>query len=671
MIRVNAGNGVMINFPDGTSSDEIERAMQEQFGDQQADVPPSPVALNGGGAVPPEVAAPPPASSAQKFIGRAPVPANFDPEEAKGFGRSLLGGALLNFRDEATAGIKGLFSDKPYKDLLAEEQKKDEDYAKAHPTADIVGSTIGGFAGPANLLLPGAGFARSTASGLASGLVAGAGEGKDTEDRVRSAGVGGTIGGVLGGTLPFVGKAAKGLWKGLFQGDEATASTELIKNIQRDIPGQTPERAVDIAVDRAQSVPERTIADTGESTRRFAGNVKMTPSQGSQELTEQLTSRQIGSPERVRAILGDVTGNRNAVTTVRELRKSAFDNSRPIYDEAFEYGPVYNDRIKDMLDDPIAQEGLRRGITIEKRNARAEGRPFDIADYAVTDFDAAGDPIVGKVPNTRMLDTIKKGMDDILEKYRSDVTGRLNLDGEGRSIDNLRRNLLTEVDKINPKYAEARAAFGGEARSASAIQSGKSFMKGDLEDQELAFADLTPGDREFFLLGMFRYLQDQANKGSGETSIAATQRYFRPETQTRLRAFLGEDMLNGLNRTMRDEQEMQRTFTRATGNSQTAERIADQRDVGDAGSFVADLMQGKPVAAVSRSVGRALSDKPGMTEGLSDQASRLLMAQSTPELELLRGNLQEFLRNKEAKRRGGRNLMTGGITGLLAGTETN
>lgn len=73
---------------------------------------------------------------------------------------------------------------------------------------------------------------------------------------------------------------------------------------------------------------------------------------------------------------------------------------------------------------------------------------------------------------TQSLDYIKRGIDDILEPQRNQFTGKLQLDEGGRAINNVQRELISEVDRLNPLYREARDAYGGYAKQTQALREG-------------------------------------------------------------------------------------------------------------------------------------------------------------------------------------------------------
>ncbi len=70
------------------------------------------------------------------------------------------------------------------------------------------------------------------------------------------------------------------------------------------------------------------------------------------------------------------------------------------------------------------------------------------------------------------LDYVKRGMDDVLEQQRNPVTGRLQLDEAGRAQAGVRGSLLSENDRLNPGFADARAAYAGPMASRDALNRG-------------------------------------------------------------------------------------------------------------------------------------------------------------------------------------------------------
>jgi hypothetical protein len=141
-------------------------------------------------------------------------------------------------------------------------------------------------------------------------------------------------------------------------------------------------------------------------------------------------------------------------------------------------------------------------MEIERDLSDAEGRPMNISEYAITGADANGDPIVARVPNTRLLAAAKKGLDSMLEGpgMRDDLTGRFT--EQGRAVDSLRRTLLQELRDNNQTYKEANNLWAGETVSIEAMREGQRVFKNTPEENVGYVKDLTPSQQEFFRLGV-------------------------------------------------------------------------------------------------------------------------------------------------------------------------
>lgn len=120
-------------------------------------------------------------------------------------------------------------------------------------------------------------------------------------------------------------------------------------------------------------------------------------------------------------------------------------------------GAVWTPRVQQFLDQPEIKSGISRGLKIQRLEAVAAGKPFNPKEYAITGYDAAGEPVVGAVPNMRLLDAGKKGLDAMIADNTDSITGRVN--EMGRALTQFKKAYLTELDSLNPKYEQARKDF--------------------------------------------------------------------------------------------------------------------------------------------------------------------------------------------------------------------
>lgn len=256
-------------------------------------------------------------------------------------------------------------------------------------------------------------------------------------------------------------------------------------------------------------------------------------------------------------------------------------------------GGVWSPRIQQFLDDPILKQGISRGLQVQRLEALAEGKPFNAADYAVTGTDKAGEPIVGKVPNMRLLDSAKRGLDEILEGYRDKTTGRLVLDQRGRAIDQVRQAFVGELDRLNPSYKAARASWSGPSQSIDAMKQGADIFNRKPEEIAETVKRLSPNDREFYKLGVADKLRERIAK-TGMGGDEAKKIIGNEWTKAQLRPiFDSQAEFDKFIQAAEMESKMFDTAFRLKGGSHTAERLA------------ADQAFGADVEAAGHGVGAA------------------------------------------------------------------
>jgi hypothetical protein len=239
--------------------------------------------------------------------------------------------------------------------------------------------------------------------------------------------------------------------------------------------------------------------------------------------------------DQVIGMLRDHLGDASFYDTGQALNTARKAKSAPLYDKAMNAGPVIDDRVNQFLADPILKQGIGQGMQIQRLEALADNKPFDPKDYGVTGFDPAGDPIIGGVPNMRLLDAGKKGLDAIVEGYRNPITGKLNLDQYGNAVNSVRAKYVQALDAANPDYAAARAAWAGPSQSLDALNAGRNIFKPDAELTAQRIASLSPGDLDFHNIGVLRAIEDVTNN-SPNGAAALNNMLSKPSVQEKLSA---------------------------------------------------------------------------------------------------------------------------------------
>lgn len=556
----------------------------------------------------------------------------------KGLRESAVQGITLGFSDEVgaagTATMGSLLGQgswgENYEKALGEERGSMADFQSQHPVLSTGAMLAGGLGIPVNF---GAGASTlgtiGRMAGTGAGLGAAAGFGASDGglgNRLSGAGMGAGIGAGLGAVLPSIGvgvsKAVQLGKNAMGLQDPAKKAADLaLKAIERD-KLTLPQVGQNMATTKPVM-----LADQGRNLQRLGRTVETVPGAGSERATNALRTRQMGQGERV---VQDVRGNIANVDfmgTREALQAARAATAAPLYQRAFAAGPIDSPRVQQFLGDPIIRSGIARGLEIQRLESLAAGRPFDPYDYAIMGFDASGAPILGPVPNMRLLDAAKRGLDDILEGYRDPTTGRLRLDERGRAIDGVRRSYITTLDGLNADYAAARQAWAGPSQSLDAMAMGRAFARGDSEVVARTYQGLSPTDREFFKMGVVRQLEDTIMK-SRDGWDTVVKIFGSKDQRARLQSLFDNpsDFMR-FEAALKQEAKMFETQKLITGGSPTGRIMAEQEDTGELGRMAMDLASTGLWGAATRTLGRGANRAKGLNESTADELSKLLFVE--------------------------------------------
>lgn len=237
-------------------------------------------------------------------------------------------------------------------------------------------------------------------------------------------------------------------------------------------------------------------------------------------IADQLVeARRFSTPDRIAADVDRMIapGSGTSVAEVTQgLMRQREMAAAPLYEKAFSRPFGMTEDVRRFLESKEAREGLARGLNIQRieneaRRLRGEP-PVPMADPAIQ-FAEDGTPRIVGQPNMRSLDSIKRGLDEILEGYRG-IDGRLHLDERGRALNDLRKSFVAQLDRGNPDYAAARAAWGGPSEAMDAINMGRRLITADRDTVARMLDNIPEGYREFFRLGAARALTDRSTDPS-------------------------------------------------------------------------------------------------------------------------------------------------------------
>ena len=548
--------------------------------------------------------------------------------------RMLASGASFGFADEFAAGMNALLGIGTYEENLATEMQRDQAIREREPGAALAAEIIGGVGGAVagGTLLsaaPGAGAVVGAVKnvpsaiklgtiGAVGGALSGAGNAPPGE-RGSGALLGGATGALLGGVaIPLAKKGVQATIR-KFMGskigkDIRIATKKILQALDRD--EMTPDEAFRRV---AELAPEGRLVDVGDNTRRLGRAVAGQPGRASKIASEALEARQQGQGSRiVKAVNKAIDPAGDFAGTADDLMRIRKDATQPLYTKAYA-NPV--DPGEDMIS-LFRRPAMHQAWVKARKIAANDGDP--LPDNLFTTR-----PDGGKIVNTdairdvKMLDYIKRGLDDVVEPHRDPITGKIKTNA-GRGVDNLRKEYLRILDKLSPDYKAARAAWAGPSRSLELMNMGKRFMRADDEVTTKMLARMTDDERLFFRVGAARELrQIIAKTPDGADAVKRIFGNLLKRRQIEM-VFPNKKAFSEFHKSMMQESELYRTRAIASpgAGSQTQLRQADAADLAeDIGGAVRDMARGDTGSAARRFLKGLFGKK---AEGLSPEQSEVL-----------------------------------------------
>ncbi len=414
----------------------------------------------------------------------------------------------------------------------------------------------------------------------------GAGEAK-TGEELRGAGYGAGMGAVAGAALPLAGAALVGGIGKISSVVSQKTAKRAFEQMAQDGVGLTdiPDKALGKVLVRLQSdFPDEQsfmqaletyakgdkalIESAGDRTINLAKGAAQYPS-GEAISKEFIQGKLQNTPERIKTSLSNAVSDKvDYYKTAESISKAGQAKAAPLYQQAFDGAPVISERVNQFVNTPELQAGINRGLKIQRLEALRDNVTFDPKQYGITQFNEAGDPIISGVPNMRLLDAGKRGLDAMIEE-NTDQFGKLN--EMGRALVGVKQSYLSELDNINPAYKEARKAAGDYLSNVSAMRQGKDFSKMDSATIKNVFDKMDAGQQESFKAGVVKSIRDKIDNAPDSANIYK-QVFGRPEQRNRLQNILGEKEFNKLSSDLASEQKLYRLRDEVLGGSPTASK---------------------------------------------------------------------------------------------------
>lgn len=278
--------------------------------------------------------------------------------------------------------------------------------------------------------------------------------------------------------------------QGALAGAGQAVGMGLAKSFSRDALGVA-------AMDRAAAMSPQLQAETGrlveEANRR---GIPLSAGQATGLRSVQQTERQLGRrpetadmmadfyrrqqgeavPTAFEAELNRIAIDQGAEANIRAFRQGASDivnqateelsrKASGAYSKALDdKTPYIDDKIGELMQRPVMKQALKQAVT------NAQNRGIDPRQFGVTQFNEAGDPVIGAVPSWRAYDYIKRSLDDVISSNKDPRTGRLM--EAGAAAQDAKKQLLGILDKVNPEYKQARSVYGEGAEVVDGLLEG-------------------------------------------------------------------------------------------------------------------------------------------------------------------------------------------------------
>lgn len=609
------GKTYSVEGPDGATPEQAFQVLQSQIS-----------------AAPKEADAPKPDKYQQAAIDERKV---LNPPDA-GLTRRLVHGATLGADNTIMAAAltplemlkRGTFN--PVEGYNFAKAREDLTLDKARENTGALGTAtevLGGVASGASLakggltaarfLAPEAGLlARSGASAAdAAGLGAfsGAMEGNGLAERGVNALKGGLLGGLLGGATPGVVSLG------------SAALSPIISNIRARVnPEGFAQSQVARAVSESRMTPQQitdevraaanegqgmfTAADAmGNAGQRMLASTARAPGQARTDVVNFLEGRQGGQGRRISNALAEGF-NAPETAAQTEARMTA---ARGAAADA-EYGAVRANAgrtdVVPAINNLDRNIGTGPGQALQAPNDSIESvlRPFRerLARVNPDDFEA--------------VQRIRFDMADAAQSARQQ-----GYNNRARLIGQAVRELDTSMEGASAGYRQANQNFTQATRDIGAVQQGRdAAMRGRTEDTIPVFQALTQNGQQAFRSGYVDPLIVQTQGAAFGVNKA------RPLTNDAFRAESaamnpGRDEL--LQRRLGRESTMFQTRNAATGNSKTAENLADDAALGVNPTLVGQVLSGNWSGALRSALASGQSALSGNTPAVRQAIADMLM----------------------------------------------
>lgn len=416
------------------------------------------------------------------------------------------------------------------------------------------------------------------ASGLAGASVAedalagaaGSEQGISPEKAAISGALGGVTAGIaeplIGGAVKYAGKALASPINRIRSAFNPDAeATRRVRGAARDDMrgGNMAMNASQVAAARTRGQDPRVMDVGGETLRAEARRSANLSPVAREELTGFIQDRFASQGLRLEDFISRLVRRSgasrgpNAALSRDQLKTAARSSRTPLYNDAYKAGEsgIMTPELRRLMSAPDIQRSLKAAER-ELKNRVAAGR-------------SKGAYTNGK-PTLETWDLVKRRLDDRISSLK-----RSGANSQALDLDSLRVQLLEQLDRLIPKYAQARGTAATFFRANDALDAGEKFVRGkyDLQAARDAINKMTPQERDLFAEGFTSRFIEDLSRIRDKRSILNTINASR-DARRRMEIALGPNRAREVESFLRVEEFMD--FIRnALGNSTTARQLAE------------------------------------------------------------------------------------------------
>lgn len=453
-------------------------------------------------------------------------------------------------------------------------------------------------------------------------------------------------------------------------GQESGAARKVAENLARD--NITPEM---LAANRAKLGPGATVVDAagmqdpatgvwlgGRNTFGAADSLANMPGR-TQDLAERVMKPRasLGASELMASVRRDISPKdfRQTFDTISTEMK---DKAAPLYKEAFQANKsVASPVIDRILNTPAGKEAMDYAYGRMQNRMSRMAVPDEELTAQMKELVEAGKmlPVKGGVASglkLQTLDLIKQALGETEQQLKRKVIAGTAKKGELSDITELRQSLTRELDRLDATakagpnstkaeggaYARARKVWADDTALLESMESGRDFMRGERDLVAKEFKELTDGERDLYMVGMAKEIQDAIEKTG--TVPPRLKHIMNKENGTRklLQEILPPEQFDGFLNTVAGIVRKGET-ARMIGGSQTFSRGENAADLGlDLGGAAIEAARGNFSTAGGNLLRGGMNWLKRPSEGMRDAMGEMMLdpAQFDNALNSLRSRAQ-------------------------------